>query len=188
MAFVHALRISLRREDNFVSELEPFLDDSERELLRFEMNKPTAIAYAMGEKVSAARNKGWLHPMHQFQIEEQLTALTDIQGGCERILNTPIPLSHTALAHRIVAAYVVGLPFGLVDTVGLLTPVVVLLVAFAFYGLDAIGEEMEDPFGYDCNDLPLSSLSRMIENNLRQRLGEADLPPAVAPNASGVLS
>ena len=61
------------------------------------------------------------------------------------------------------------------------TPVVVLLIAYAFYGLDAIGDEIEDPFGLDDNDLPLSTLSRMIEVNVRQRLGETDLPELLSP-------
>jgi putative membrane protein len=73
------------------------------------------------------------------------------------------------------------LPFGIVESVGILTPVVVAIVAYAFYGLDAVGTEVEDPFGFDPNDLPLSSLTRMIEINLRQRLGERQLPPQLEP-------
>ena len=59
--------------------------------------------------------------------------------------------------------------------------VVVMIVAYAFYALDAVGTEIENPFGYDANDLPLATLSRMIEVNLRQRLGETELPPLLQP-------
>ncbi len=68
------------------------------------------------------------------------------------------------------------LPFGLVVDVGMVTSLVVLFLSYAFLGLDAIGGEIEDPFGSDPNDLPLSQFTRMIEMNLRQRLGETDLP------------
>ena len=53
------------------------------------------------------------------------------------------------------------------------------LVAYAFLGLDALGDSLEEPFGFDDGDLPLSQLSRMIEINLRQTLGETDLPDPI---------
>jgi putative membrane protein len=57
------------------------------------------------------------------------------------------------------------------------TPFVVLFVSYAFFGLDAIGDEIEEPFGYDANDLPLLTLSTMIEGDLRVRIGEEPPPP-----------
>ena len=65
-----------------------------------------------------------------------------------------------------------------------MTPVVVLLISYAFFGLDAIGDEIQDPFGTDPNDLPLEAISRTIEIDLRQRLGETDLPPRAEPRGS----
>ena len=105
----------------------------------------------------------------------------------ERIRSTPIPSSYTILIHRLVATYVFALPFGLVGTIGAFTPIVVLLVGYAFLGLDAIGDQIEEPFGHDINDLPLSTLSRMIEVNLRQRISDPDIPPLLAAK-NGVLS
>ncbi len=67
------------------------------------------------------------------------------------------------------------------SSVGHFTPVVVFVVSYAFFGLDTVGDEIEQPFGTDANDLPLSAISRMIEVNLRQRLGEKDLPPLLRP-------
>jgi putative membrane protein len=110
-----------------------------------------------------------------------MTALTDIQGACERIKGTPIPFSYTTLIHRITAVYCYALPFGLVDQVKIYTPFVCVIVAYAFFGLDVVGDEIEMPFGTDYNDLPLRAISRTIEVNLRQRLGEQDLPPLHKP-------
>ena len=124
--------------------------------------------------------------MHLPVLEASLTEITTVQGACERIKSTPIPGSYTILIHRIVALYCLGLPFGIVSSVGLMTPVVVAIVAYAFYGLDAVGTEIENPFGTDENDLPLSALSRMIEVNLRQRLGESELPELLRP-VDGIL-
>ena len=72
------------------------------------------------------------------------------------------------------------------STVGTMTPFVVLIVAFAFLGLDEVGTQIEDPFETDANDLPLDALCRVIEVSLKQRLGETELPPDTKP-IKGVL-
>jgi putative membrane protein len=73
------------------------------------------------------------------------------------------------------------LPFGLIDTVGIFTPLVVFVVSHAFFGLDIIGEEVEEPFGTETHHLPLYAISRTIEINLLQLLGESKLPTPVQP-------
>ena len=62
------------------------------------------------------------------------------------------------------------LPFGLVDTVGFMTPFVVAIVAYTFFGLDALGDEIEEPFGLAANHLPLDSLTRIINDSINQTL------------------
>lgn len=185
IAFVHALRIHLRGESSW-DKLPLTGEDKER--LGPERNKPTAIAAYTGELLREAWDRGWLDSYHHVELERRLVDLTDIQGKCERIKATPIPISHTALTHRITAIYLFSLPFGIYTTVGVLTPVVVLIVGFAFLGLDAIGDQLEDPFQYDPDDLPLNALSTMIEGNVRQRLGETDLPDELVADPSRILT
>lgn len=180
IAYVHALRHHLRDTDP-LHDLYGLLPKEEVEALAHEINRPIAVLAQFGTLLRQAWLRGWLHSQHWPVLEASLTSLTDIQGGCERIKGTPIPASYTVLIHRIVATYALALPFGIVDTIGPFTPVVVLLIGHAFYGLDAIGDELENPFGFDDNDLPLATLSRMIEVNLRQRLGEVALPPLLQP-------
>ncbi len=69
--------------------------------------------------------------------------------------------------HRIVALSCVALPLGILDSAQMMTPVMVFFVSYALFGLDAIGEEIEQPFGDDTNDLPLSRLCRTIETDVR---------------------
>jgi putative membrane protein len=186
IAYVHSLRHHLRDSEPF-GDLEPLLGADETDSLRNEHNRPIAVLQALADRFRQAWRDGRLHALHLAELERSLTDLTDIQGGCERIKSTPIPASYTILIHRIVAVYSMTLPFGIVDSVGSATPVVVVLIGYAFYGLDAIGDEIENPFGTDPNDLPLSTLSRMLEVNLRQRLGESELPPLLQPQ-NGILS
>ena len=78
------------------------------------------------------------------------------------------------------------MPFGLVATAGALTPLVVALISYAFFGLDVIGDDVEQPFELDDNDLPLHSISRNIEINLLQMLGAENVPAPIQPK-DGVL-
>ena len=179
-AYVHAFRMHLRDEDPLDS-LRRLLPDAEVDQLADESNRPNAILQTLGDRMREAWLRGWIHSQHFVVLEGSLTEMTNIQGGCERIKSTPIPFSYTALIHKIVALYCYGLPFGIVNETEWFTPVVVTIIAYAFFGLDAVGDEIEDPFGKDPNDLPLTTLSTMIEVNVRQRIGDTDLPALLKP-------
>lgn len=114
-------------------------------------------------------------------MDQTLSGLAAVAAGCERIKNTPIPFPYTLLLHRTAWLYCFLLPFGLVDLVGFMTPFVVAIVAYTFFGLDALGDEIEEPFGTADNHLPLDALCRDIEINLLEALGGTALPPPLAP-------
>jgi ion channel-forming bestrophin family protein len=176
IAFAHALRMHLRGESPF-EKLAQHLPASELKALEQQGNVPYAVTARLAERIQSAWRRGWIDPLHIGQIDQSLNELTNIQGGCERIRNTPIPFSYTVLIHQMVAVYCLLLPFGIYDTVRGGTPLVVLFISYAFFGLDAIGDEIEDPFGTDANDLPLLALSTTIERDLKTRLGEQPPPP-----------
>ena len=107
--------------------------------------------------------------------------MTAAAASCERIKNSPLPFPYTLLLHRTAYLYCFLLPFGLVDAIGYLTPFVVAIVAYTFFGLDAVGDEIEEPFGLLPNDLPLDAICRTIEIDLREALGDRDLPEPLQP-------
>jgi putative membrane protein len=184
-AFPHALRHGLRGEDPSL-ELMELLSAEEVARVRRLRNVPAGVLMLLGERVGAARRRGWADPIAAAQFDDTLTELATIQGGCERIRNTPLPPVYTHIAHRVVALYCGLLPFGLARDLGPVTPAVVLLIAFAFLLLSRITLLLENPFGLRANDLPLTALSRMIEADLRQSLGEEKVPPPVEPER-GIL-
>ena len=79
------------------------------------------------------------------------------------------------------------LPFGLLETSGVFTPLLSVFVSYAFIALDAIASELEDPFGTEANDLPLDALCVALERTLLELADETDLPPPARPNARHVL-
>ena len=180
IAYVHSFRHHLRGSDPH-ADLHRILDADETKAILAQSNRPIAVLQAMGLRLREAWNSGHVSDYHLAHLESSLTEMTAIQGGCERIKNTPMPYSYTVLTHRLVFFYCFALPFGLVGTLGWLCPITVLLVSYAFLGLDALGDEIEDPFGLDPEDLPLLSLCRTIEINLRELTGAGRVPPPLEP-------
>lgn len=180
IAFSHVLRLRLR-DDRGLDELRRILPVDEVLALRSELSRPNALLHRIAEDFRAAWVRGWIHPFHLPALEASLVELSNVQGACERIHDTPTPFNYRVLIHQIVAIYCFSLPFGLVHTVQELTPVVVMIIAYAFFALDAVGEELDDPFGTDPNDLPLQAICDVLEVNLRQRIEETKRPDPVFP-------
>ena len=186
VAYTHCLRHHLRGGDPS-ADLARFLPAAEVTRLTAQTNVPIAVLQSIGHRLRAAWLGGHLSDYHLVHLEASLTEMTGIQGGCERILKTPMPYSYTVLTHRLVAFYCIALPLGIETTVHWMTPVVVALVAYAFLGLDSLGDEIEEPFGTDAEDLPLLALCRTIEIDLKELTGAPGVPePAKA--VDGVLS
>ncbi len=180
-AYVHLLRQHLRGEWN-PEEVAHLLNEDDIAFLKSEGNRPIALLQRLGDLLSEEYRAGRVHPQHLPLLEQGLADFTNLQGGCERIKSTPIPFSYNILLHRIVAIYCFALPYGLVPVVGGVTPIVVALIGYAFLGIDALGDEIEEPFGMDDNDLPLNALTTMIEHNVRQRIETEGLPSLKKPN------
>ncbi|MDV6345632.1 bestrophin family protein [Nitrosomonas sp. Is37] len=180
IAFAHALRCHLRNEDP-AEEIKKFLPPKDLITVLQSAHRPLAILHQLGRDLAFARNRHWLNEFSYPFMDAQLNELSNILGACERIKNTPIPFSYSVLIHRIVASYCLLLPFGLVETTGILTPLVVLMISYAFFELDAIGDEIENPFGLQPNDLPLTAISRNIEINLLELINDCNRPEALKP-------
>lgn len=181
VAFCVSLKALLRDRPTDESGLDGLLLPAELEALATARNRPAALMMAMGADLARCRQEGGLDSQRAVQIDTTLSAMTAAAASCERIKNTPLPFSYTLLLHRTAYLYCFLLPFGLVDTLGLMTPLVVAIVAYTFFGLDALGDEIEEPFGTQANDLALDAICRGIEIDLRQALSDPRPPPALAP-------
>ncbi len=180
IAYAHALRDLLRAKDT-APELATLLLPAELAQLARASNKPDFLMQQMGLDLRTCLKDGRIDPCLAASIDASLSSMTAAGASCERIKNTPIPFSYTLLLHRTAYIYCFLLPFGLVDSIGFMTPFVVAVVAYTFFGLDALGDEIEEPFGLDSNDLPLDALCRAIEIDLRAALHDSVVPVPLAP-------
>ena len=189
-AYVHALRSLLRKQDpfedsDFMARIEVAGDDVAA--LRKETNLTHALLDRQLDVLVDLNHAGTLNDRRLQSMDDTLRQLINIQGGCERIKKTPMPPLYGLLAVRLVEFYAVLFPLAVVEALGWWTVPVNLLVCTAFSLIAEAGRVLEDPFTMFFNGLPLSAISRMIEVNTRQRLGETNLPPMLQPTEAGVL-
>ncbi|WP_101101981.1 bestrophin family protein [Macromonas bipunctata] len=180
VAFCHALRVQLRRSSD-TRAIEAMLSAEEWQAVQASGNRPAALMLHMGADLATCRHQGQIDGPLLAQIDDTLSAMTGAAASCERISGTPIPFPYTLLLHRTAYIYCLLLPFGLVDIVGVMTPLVVGVIAYTFFALDALGDEIEEPFGALPHHLPLDAMCRAIEINLLEALGETELPPPLKP-------
>jgi putative membrane protein len=131
-----------------------------------------AIKEIMG-RVELLHREGVLLKEHVLMLNAELQSFSDICGGCERIKNTPIPFSYSVFIKKFIFIYVGTLPFGFSLTLGLYTIPVTTFIFYVLASLELIAEEIEDPFGQDGNDLPMTTISKNIKNRVTEIMGLA---------------
>ena len=185
VAYVHALRQQLRGLDPLAAIAHLLPDEDSAELAR-EKNLALTLQCRMSAMLIAARERGWLDQWEWQAIDDSMADLMDAQGGAERIKNTPMPKQFDHFLKFFVHFYCLMLPVGLVETLGWFTPLGSTLVGFMFLALEKIGNDLEQPFANTVFDVPMTAIATTIEINLRQLLGETELPPPEQP-IRGVL-
>jgi putative membrane protein len=165
VAFAHATRRALRGQDTF-PELEGVLPDDALEALRAAPHPALFAADQISRRVAALLAAGKLDPLMAASAEEEIRILVNDLGGCERIHKTPTPIGYVLLIQRFVAVYLASLPFALVAELGRLTPLLTVVVAYPVLLIEALGSELDDPFGHHPNDLPLTRICSTIQYDL----------------------
>ncbi len=185
IAWAHALRLHLRGQDQW-QELHLFLSEQELKKLKGAQNKPNFLHLVIGGKIYEAMANGTLGGFDSFQMEGQLLALANLQGGCERIKNTPLLRQYHYFTRLFLYTFMLLLPFSLINDFAkmniayAMVPVSVV-ISFVFAILGKVGEVNEDPFENQITDVPLTALCNTIERDLREMLGEATLPAKLQP-------
>jgi putative membrane protein len=180
IAFSQALVVHLRPtpQDDKVRK---FLSPRDLERYRGSSNSPDLLLQIIGEELAGLRSETHLSDIMFQMLDRTVTEMAMVQAACERIRSTPVPFGYTLLLHRTAYLFCFMLPFGFSDSLGWATPFAVAVVAYTFFGLDALSDELDEPFGELPNDLPIGALADTIEINVRQALGDTDLPPLPVP-------
>lgn len=154
------------------------LSKADREVYAGKSFLPGFIAYEIAECIQTVFKAGGIEPEDHLNIKQHTQSLLNIAGACERIRKTPIPFSYNVYLKLFISAYGLCLPFALIPMFGYWSVIMVGFVFFAFIGLELMAEEIEDPFGLDCNDLPTGDIAHTIKNNVFEILEVRHIEPA----------
>jgi ion channel-forming bestrophin family protein len=165
VAFAVTTKLHLRGE-TVNSELEGLISPSRLIKLQTMNHPPLEVAFWIGDYLQLQYSRNCLNSYQLISIQELLNNLVDNLGACERILKTPMPLAYAIHLKQLLLLYCILLPFQLVESLGWLTGVITSLISFTLFGIEAIGLEIENPFGYDANDLPLDKICQTMKRNI----------------------
>ncbi|MDB5990810.1 MAG: hypothetical protein JWQ10_2213 [Herbaspirillum sp.] len=172
IAVIYALKHQLRKTDSN-ADLARYLRPEELAEIQSKHYKPVALINNLHETLGDLQRQDAISDHTLWLCNQQLNELSAVVATCERITNTPIPFVYGVLLHRTVYAYCLLLPFGLVDTIGIITPLISVFVAYTLIALEAIASEISEPFGTEPNNLALDALARTIERSILELNGQA---------------
>ncbi len=179
-------------ESTLEVELKPFLSENERNYILSTKNRATQILAQQSEQLKNLNKQGVITDFNYVALENQIKDLIDQQGKAERIKNFPYPRQFSSINLYFTNLLCFLIPLGFIGELSkhteklgdwfiwLVIPLSIL-VGWIFLVLEQIGESTENPFEGSANDIPITQISRMIEIDLREMLGEKDLPPFIQP-------
>lgn len=178
----------VEQETKMDDELKKYLSATEFDTIIKNKNKATQILAHQSAELKRLYDAGFIENNHHVELELLLKEFYDHQGKCERIKNFPYPRQFASINLYFIRLFVIMVPFGMLnefdklgDNMVWLTIPMSALVCWVFLTLESIGESTENPFEGGSNDVPITALSRTIEIDLREMLGETELPPPIQP-------
>jgi ion channel-forming bestrophin family protein len=169
-------------------EISKFLDKEEAEYMAKMVNAATQLLRKQSQIIAELNDKHLVDKFGQVEFGRIFASFYDQQGACERIKTFPYPRQYAYFSKVFVIIFILLLPFALVsefyklgDAYIWLTIPVHTLVSWVFVTMELVGDNSENPFENGINDIPMTAICRTIEIDLRQMLGETNLPPRIEP-------
>jgi putative membrane protein len=158
------------------------------ESLRKAGNTASILLKVQTEHLHKLKSEGKITEFEHSDLVRQITELFNHQGGCERIKTTPLFRQYSIFSRVFVVLFIFLLPFGLIrdlDKLGHFGALLVIpfsmLISWVFFTMEQIGEFSENPFDNSVNDIPISTICRNIEVDIKELLGDENLPARLQP-------
>jgi putative membrane protein len=190
------------KETALESELAKYLSADELAYVLAGPNKPTRVLGLQGRALRALHDSGAIPVNFFVELEKGIKEFFDHQGKSTRIKNFPYPRQYATISTIFVRAFCILLPFGLLKEFDALNLVATgwlqgqmiwfvvpfsAAISWLYMSLMQVGESTENPFEGNANDVPISQICRMMEIEMRDLLGETDLPPLLKPKNGIIL-
>jgi putative membrane protein len=140
----------------------------DQEVEQPDIHHPNLIAKQLISLVNEAHQNNQLNGYQFLALNNELQSFTEITGACERIKKTPIPYSYSLFIKKFIFIYIMSMPFCFVGDFGYWVVLITVFVFYVLVSLELIAEEIEDPFGYDANDLPMTAISENVRKSTEE--------------------
>lgn len=190
------------RETSLEDELKKYVSDDELKYILTTKNKAAQLLSLQSKTTKELFDNKEIDDYRFVEMQRAVKDLFDQQGRSERIKNFPYPRQFASINAFFIKLFCLLLPFGMLkefdklnesvdgimkgNMVWLVIPFSVL-ISWVYTSLEQVGESTENPFEGSANDVPISQMSRTIEIDLKEMLGENDLPPALQPKNNIIL-
>jgi ion channel-forming bestrophin family protein len=165
VAFAVATKLHLRSQPAS-DQLAQLVSSLQFSKLQTATNPPLEVIFWISDYLQAKHEQLQISLYQMNELQALLNNMVEMLGACERILRTPMPLAYAIHLKQLLFLYCLLLPFQLVDELRWWTAPAVAIVSFTVFGIEAIGVEIENPFGTDPNDLPLDKICDIVEQNI----------------------
>lgn len=178
--------IGLVEDEVTRTELKHFLPQKEHDRLIGNVNTATQIINEQSRNLTDIRAKNMIDDFRHMEMQKILYDFYELQGKCERIKKFPLPRQYANMSRVFVGIFVALIPFSMIPEMMKLGEIgfwlsfpITALIGWIYVMMELIGDYSENPFQGMANDIPMLSLCRVIEIDLREILGEKELPPAI---------
>lgn len=179
--------VGLVAEESLEFQLKNYIDPAEAEQLAVAKNTATQLINAQSRDLTQLRAQGIIDDFRHLQLMTTLRSFYALQGKNERIKKFPLPRQYANMSRYFVGIFIVLFPFSMIpelmklETYGFeLSIVITALVGWVYVMMEVVGDYSENPFQGMAHDIPMLSLCRTIEIDLREMLNETELPAPIA--------
>jgi ion channel-forming bestrophin family protein len=162
----HAFAMKENLRDGVIFEELQETDPEMMATLKESYHIPNQITAMLAERIFLLYREGKIKDPELLDLAKYTDVATEVVSGCERIRTTPVPFSYAIHLKKFIFFFTMILPFGFIHDLGYWAILVIMLIFYALVGLEAIGEEIEDPFGQDENDLPIDFICKQTQKSV----------------------
>lgn len=181
------LLVSSLREQELPKNLSTFIDDNELSKVKSSINKPNALLQFHSLDIQTLLDQGIINNHQMQQLDNTINNLCNSMGGCERIKATVFPPIYSVFINSFVYLFALSLPLGLIDGFGISEIPITAITVTPFFIIEKIAVDTQNPFENKPTDTPISAISRNIEINIRQMIGETEIPEKIQPDDSYLM-
>jgi ion channel-forming bestrophin family protein len=168
-------------------ELMHFIPETEFKKHKLKSNMATQILAEQAQDLQTLRNQNYFNDFQHIEFHKLLGTFYDDQGRSERIKNFPFPRQYASVAYWTSLVFALVIPFGMLSIFAdeaktfniWLTIPFSALITWVFFLMEKIGDYSENPFEGTYNDVPITSIARGIEIDLREMINDAGIPKPI---------